>query len=1403
MASDRWIEVTPSQFAHETEGLRLVRDLMPDRAPFRVWTNFEFRDHYGRWAEVDLLLLAPDGLHLVELKYYSGRLHGTDQTWQRDGRSAEDSPLRLANSKAKRLRSLLMGAYAEWLSKQRIELRRKAPAPNKAIPFITASVFLHHPDFICELPEHARKDLYGLPDNPHSGLPPVTFLFQGAPFRDQRVPEAGVIGAMRLIGLRAPKREAGSYVLDPEPFADGPGWQDWLGTHKSIRNQRRRVRFRVVPAGASQQDRERARKISAHELQVMQRLSHDAILRPEDYVDSELGPGLIYPYDPRAERLDLWLAGIPGGLDFDTQLLLIRQVGEALQYAHGKHVVHRNLNPHSVLVRPGSSSPVKVQLTGWQGVGRTDDATRSQTTLGVTTLAGQDADMLPDEDRWVNAGFSAPEGAFDESSDRLRLDVFGLGALAFYLVSGGVPPARTQADLSARLRDQKGLDVSVEVPTVSPKLREAILAATRPSVSKRLPDVAAFLALLDAAEPAREEEATDPLDARPGDLLDDRFELVRRLGSGSTAVGLLVRDRSNPDSKEQVLKVARDASAAGRLEGEADVLLNLDDQRVVKLVEGPLDVGGRRALLLESAGPQTLASELGNRERLSLDWLERWGTDLLETVALLDAQGVMHRDIKPSNLGIRERPGRRMKHLVLFDFSLSKAPVSDVQAGTRPYLDPFLPQRRIYDSAAERYAAAVVLFEMATGHIPVYGDGLSDPSSINDEATISPANFDPSVRAKLTEFFTKSLARDASRRHDTAEEMLLAWRACFPASSVPSEEADRLVEQATEATPLPLSGLSPRALSALEPLRVATVGDLAKVDAGRLNHLPGSSHATRNEVKARAKLWRSRFGSKSHRWVPVEEPAALPSPHDCADELLAAARKDREDSAVVVASHLLGVTGSVDPLATQAALAASLTPPVTPGRVSQIMSKLHNRWASNHEAVDLLSTFGAAVDARLAELGGVATFDELAEHLLALMVSDPKTADSQQHRLAAGLLRHTIDRRAELVRAEADELASWVLRRRENQPVLLASDTWLLDLAEALGRRAESLVAEANLAGQGNLVPADRAVAQLSEVVSAAKPAGASAPEDQRLSRLAAMLSPGVGSSATGELHDLSLLPARALQVALRGVAPEQRYTADDLRDRVSSRFPDLPRLPKRPHLDAVVSEADVGLRWEESIRAFVAPSPTRSDTTGLLTRPSTALPPAVAAVGPGAIGQRLLDSRDRRSFLALGVGPLYLDKFRSVLREQFDGVELDLSGVLLDALHETAERFKMDWAVVLDADAADSESRPGQGLRRLIAESLPAVDTAIDSATESSSGLPLVLLDASLLARYDALGRLSSLMDLSTRRKSAVWLVVPQLHGSIGPIVDGRSLPLTAPNQYVQVPSDWVDAQYLEGSRV
>jgi len=111
---ERWIEVTPSQFTHEAEGLNIIRALLPRSSPFRAWSNLEFRDGHDKWHEVDLVVLGRRRLHLVELKDYSGTLRGDDLTWRRDGHRAEDSPLKLARRKAQRLAGKLQDELLRW-----------------------------------------------------------------------------------------------------------------------------------------------------------------------------------------------------------------------------------------------------------------------------------------------------------------------------------------------------------------------------------------------------------------------------------------------------------------------------------------------------------------------------------------------------------------------------------------------------------------------------------------------------------------------------------------------------------------------------------------------------------------------------------------------------------------------------------------------------------------------------------------------------------------------------------------------------------------------------------------------------------------------------------------------------------------------------------------------------------------------------------------------------------------------------------------------------------------------------------------------------------------------------------------------------------------------------------------
>jgi serine/threonine protein kinase len=1431
---ERWIEVTPSQFTHEAEGLNIIRSLLPRNAPFRAWSNLEFRDAHGKWHEVDLVVLGRRRLHLVELKYYSGTLRGDDLTWLRDGHRAEDSPLKLARRKAQRLAGKLQDELIRWAQ----ETGARIPDARTVVPFVQESVFLHHPGIRCLLSPASRIDLFGLDGREHeTGLPGISERLLEAPTPHQSVGanRDDIIAAlMQRIGIvQRRQREAGSWVIDEDPLGEGDGWQDWPAFHRVATTERGRIRFLVTPPGATATTRAKIRQVAEHEYRIMSRLASDRLLRPRDLVDSDLGVGLVYPFDDRFQRLDLWLADHAGSLPAEVQLSLLRQVAEAVAYAHGNRVVHRGLTPHAVSVRPLPDGGLQVLVGDWQSAGTVaGPAFTGLSGSGVTGLMGA-ADgtgvgngvsptaaqpsvlMRPgavDVDRRQAEAFQAPEGVWNRDADRIRLDVFALGALAYFILAGR-PAAADRAALRERLHRDNGLDLAADLPQVPPAVRVLVLEATRPAVSERLPDVRSFLEQLADAEQALAgpvEEVHDPLEAAPGEVIDTRFELIRRLGRGSTAVGLLVTDLaadgSGPEAT-RVLKVAVDDAAAARIADEAKVLAGLTGPRLVRLIEGPLEIGGRQTLLLESAGDETLAEVLRSRERLALDLLERWGSDLLEALVALDRVGVDHRDIKPVNLGVREGRSDRAKHLVLFDFSLSRAGAAAVTAGTPPYLDPFLdaPERGRHDSAAERYSAAVVLFEMATGAIPKFGDGLSDPASVRDEATIETGMFDPAVGDALVPFFRTALARNAKERCDTATDMLAAWRAVFaPVPKTVPDDADERAAAADPATPLAEAGLSARALSALEPYGVAAVGDLVAVDPVRLNRLSGVAEATRREVKARARQWRDKFGPSITGRGPDRQAlsgsgsTALPDLVSAAELLLAHAGTARAASRRATARLLLGLDPGLDPFSSQNELAVVLA--VSRARVAQQVAALQDGWAAHPSCRDLLDVLAQTARQSLADFGGVATVEELADAIRAFLPPPAATADpGSPTRIAAGLLRLALDRAQALYRAEAGE-EQLAARRRSGRIALLATDAALLDPAEALGRTADDLVAQARSAGE-TLVPAARAAQRLRDGwvrACAGQLASPAVLSDTRLLRLAAALAQNAAVSGSNELFHRDLSPTDALALALRGAGGSQAVAPHEIRDRVRARFPALPSLPDRPRLDQLISDAGLGLIYDEGQHGYRWPT-RAADTKDLASRQATITASAAPQlVSGGRSGHRLAESVGTRSFLALGVDADRTDNAIEALSDRFGAMVMDVTQVLIDAMRAQAAELGLPWDMVQAADAAPQGSRDATGLAALVQRSLPAIDAAIDAAvSEAPEGTrPVLLTELAPLARYGHLAMLSRWSDLAARRPQAIWVIVPQLSGTQGAIIDKRPLPLAAPGQFFRLDAEWISSR-------
>jgi serine/threonine protein kinase len=1377
-----WVTVTESPHPWERDALDFVRDRWPDHEPYRAWANFEFIALDGSINEVDLLLLTPMGLFLVEIKSRPGRVHGDPGTWTWDAEGrlvTAANPLLAANFKAKKLRQLLE--------------RQKAARGKGPLPFVEALVFLSAPDVHCDLRDTAayrvclrdRAAVPGQPERPGllaavrrrdcPGLEP-------SPRATVDRPLARVVAqALEQAGIRSTRRRVGDQVLE-RLLDEGPGYQDWEAGHAQNLGGKRRVRLYLVQNEATPADRQMIDRAARRDFQLTEALQHPGVLRAYSFTEHEVGPALVFEHDPDALRLDFFLAQRGDRLGPDVRLDLIRQVAEVVRFAHDRRIVHRALCPHSVLVAGAEGARPRVKVFNWQVGYRA--AGSSAGSLGDVTATSH-VDLLVED---AGAAYLAPEALLDADGPGEHLDVFSLGALSYHIFSG-VAPASNRLDLADKLRQTRGLQISDALNGAGKALQELVQFSTHPDVASRIDTAADFLTYLDAVEQeltAPDRDVDDPLTAQKGDRLGG-FTVTRRLGQGGTSTAFEVER----GGEAYVLKVPNTEDDAPRVQAEGEVLAKLRHQHVVEHVE-TLTLAGKPCLLLRSAGPETLGQRLRKEGRLSLDYLQRFGEDLLEIVKYLEEQGINHRDIKPDNIGVGPVGRGDKVHLVLFDFSLSRTSPDNIEAGTRAYLDPSLRQRRRWDLHAERYATALTLFELATGTLPKWGDGRSDPAQLDCEATVDPEQFEPALRDRLVPFFRQALRRDAGQRFDNAEEMLSAWRDCFQdledsEKETDEEELRRRLAEATFDSSVHELGLSTRATNALDRANVLTVEDLLTAQVRRLQRLRGVGNKTRREITAAVKLLRDRLGNPATTSEGAVEEPEEPIAGDIgrvsvdllAQRLTRPSLKDG-DTVRQTVTALLGLEEALPcTWPEQAAVARFLA--VSRARVGQIVGKVVERWANRDKA---LTRLRADIDELLRRAGGVMTAEELGEAILAARGS-----------VLEGPARSRLGRAVARAAVEAERAMReprYLVRRNESR-TLVALHPALADYATRLGDQADALALEDPLATPARVIQALRAVAS---------PVGFEPPPDPRLLRLAVAASRGAALSSRQEIYLRGMDALRTLKLAQGALSGVRVLTADQVRDRVAGRYPEAEPLPDRPHLDGLLTAAGLELTWDAStldgrggyVNLARAPS-SISSVSGTAERQRTAAShDPREPVTPAEADARQFEEKLRRSlkdgaFLTLLVPPRYYHDTRRELERRFPLHVVDGDRIVIDALRAVAARGGVDWSLVLPADATPPEARGATrawaNLMILVKRALPQIEQQLTVA-----GATLLLVNPGLLARYDRMDLLERLRDKVGRPggPQGVWLLLPNQQ----PLIDGQAVPLLSPAQRVHVPEGW-----------
>jgi hypothetical protein len=272
---------------------------------------------------------------------------------------------------------------------------------------------------------------------------------------------------------------------------------------------------------------------------------------------------------------------------------------------------------------------------------------------------------------------------------------------------------------------------------------------------------------------------------------------------------------------------------------------------------------------------------------------------------------------------------------------------------------------------------------------------------------------------------------------------------------------------------------------------------------------------------------------------------------------------------------------------------------------------------------------------------------------------------------------------------------------------------------------------------------------------------------------------------------------ARALKLSQGALYGVPFLTVEQIRMRVSGRYPEAAALPDHPAMDELLNAAGLDLKWDSTAKGVGCYVSRHNNAVSVtsgsesISRYRTSPPLTPGEMTPEIADARQFEERLERgikegAFLALMVNPKYYERAAQELTQRFPVKLVDFEGLLIDALRNVATSAKVNWELVLKTDA-----KPGEGdwnkLMLLIGRAMPDVEKQLASADQT-----VLMIYPGMLARYDQMTLLERLREKVGRRDGipGFWMLLPSDQQAM---LDGKAIPLISPGQRTRIPLSWL----------
>jgi eukaryotic-like serine/threonine-protein kinase len=257
-------------------------------------------------------------------------------------------------------------------------------------------------------------------------------------------------------------------------------------------------------------------------------------------------------------------------------------------------------------------------------------------------------------------------------------------------------------------------------------------------------------------------------------VLDDRYDVVRPLGSGGMGEVYLARDRVL--GRDVALKVLRkqyagDDEFAERFKREAMSAASLSHPNIVQVYDRGETVEGASYIAMEYVPGGTLKERISTEGPLETADAAGLGAQVAEALGAAHDRGMVHRDIKPQNVLLTARGGAKVA-----DFGIARAGSSATISrtgsvmGTAGYMSPEQALGKPATPKSDLYSLGVVLYEALTGELPYTAD---NPIAVSmkhvNEPLRPPIELNPRIPRGMNAIVTKLLAKDPEDRYADAD----------------------------------------------------------------------------------------------------------------------------------------------------------------------------------------------------------------------------------------------------------------------------------------------------------------------------------------------------------------------------------------------------------------------------------------------------------------------------------------------------------------------------------------------------------------------------------------------------------------------------------------------------------